>query len=501
VSSPVTTTTRTTTNRTVTSTTAIGGPSMGPGASGMPVTPRLPRAAARRTALHAGIGHLDGLAEHSVAWFRGPVTAEDAPVVAQVIRGGIAAGVPIVGIIERMGLPGDAGVNDAASGAPVLASYVDALDGWGAITRALADASGVVPTVLVLDGPCLGGAALAVGLVDIVVMTNRSSLYLNGPEASSRMTGTETLEPGHLGNTRAHLTYSGIADVAAGDTDEAIATVADVLSFLPPNNLDPPPAVFSVDPLDRSRAGSLVPADGHVSYDVRDVVCDLVDDAWFLELRAPYGTSLVVGLARIAGLPVGVVASQPSQLAGALDIDSSVKGARFVRWCDAFNLPLVTLIDTPGFRPGRDQEWRGIVRHGAKLAFAYAEATVPRVSVVLRKSYGGAYIVMDCKAMGTDCALAWPQAEIAVMGAPGAVEILHRRRLSQLSEHERLPARAALEAAYAAEHLSPRRAAERGLIDAVIEPAMTRRTLAEALTALTAKREPPIRRRHENIPL
>jgi acetyl-CoA carboxylase carboxyltransferase component len=487
---------------TVTANTMIGGASRGGAvAPGIHVTPRLPLASARRSLLEAGIGHLDGLEGHSVAWFRGDVTSGDAPVVVDLIHAGITAGVPIVGIIERMGLAADTASNGVTDSATPPTPSVSALDGWGAIARALADASGVVPTMLVIDGPCLGGPALAVGLVDIVVMTSKATLFLNRPEASSRMTGTTSLDPSHVGNTRAHLVSSGIADAAADDIDEAIAIVADVLSFLPPNNLDAPPTVRSADPLDRPSTGSLVPPDSHASYDVRDVVCDLVDDEWFVELRATYGTSLVVGLARIAGLPVGVVASQPSQLAGALDIDSSVKGARFVRWCDAFNLPLVTLIDTPGFRPGRDQEWRGIVRHGAKLAFAYAEATVPRVSVVLRKSYGGAYIVMDCKAMGTDCALAWPQAEIAVMGARGAVEILHRRHLSQMSDDDRVAERSKLEAAYAAEHLSPRRAAERGFIDAVIEPAMTRRALAEALTAVTAKREATSHRRHENIPL
>jgi len=204
---------------------------------------------------------------------------------------------------------------------------------------------------------------------------------------------------------------------------------------------------------------------------------------------------------RVAGLPVGIVANQPSQLAGALDIESSLKGARFVRWCDAFNIPLVTFVDTPGFRPGRDQEWRGIVRHGAKLAFAYAEATVPRVCVVLRKAYGGAYIVMDCKSMGNDCALAWPQAEIAVMGAKGAVEIIHRRELLAAEGRHRDELRERLEAEYVTEHLSPRMAAERGFVDEVIEPDTTRLVVAEALLALTTKRERPTRRRHDNIPL
>src|SRR5690606_1856670 len=215
------------------------------------------------------------------------------------------------------------------------------------------------------------------------------------------------------------------------------------------------------------------------SYDVRTVIGDLVDHGWFLELRSRHATSLVTGLARIAGMPVGIVANQPSQLAGALDIESSQKGGSFVRFCDAFNLPIVTLVDTPGFRPGRDQEWRGIVRHGAKLAFAYAEATVPRVCVVLRKAYGGAFIVMDCKSMGNDCALAWPGAEVAGMGARGAVEIVGRRELAALPEGAAREARrAALEAEYEAVHLSPAAALERGYVDDVIDPADTRRAVA-----------------------
>ena len=235
---------------------------------------------------------------------------------------------------------------------------------------------------------------------------------------------------------------------------------------------------------------------------MRRVITDVVDDREFIELRARFGTSVVTGLARVAGIPVGVLANQPSQLAGALDIEGSEKGARFVRFCDAFNVPLVTLVDTPGFRPGRDQEWRGMIRHGAKLAFAYAEATVPRVCVVLRKAYGGAYIVMDCKSMGNDCALAWPTAEIAVMGSKGAVEILHRRTLNgATSEGEREARRDQFQADYEAVHLSPATALERGYVDEIIDPADTRGAVAGALMALAAKRERLRPRRHDNIPL
>jgi acetyl-CoA carboxylase carboxyltransferase component len=292
--------------------------------------------------------------------------------------------------------------------------------------------------------------------------------------------------------------------VVVPDLDAAFDVVADLLDLLPANNGEVPRPVAGADPVDRptDAAAAAVPPDGRVSYDVRDVITDLVDDGAFLELRPRFGPSVVTVLAHIAGMPVGVLANQPSQLAGALDIEGSQKGGGFVRLCDGFNLPLVTLVDTPGFRPGRDQEWRGMIRHGAKLAFAYAEATVPRVCVVLRKAYGGAFIVMDCKSMGNDCALAWPNAEIAVMGAKAAIEILGRRQLDGVPDGpERDARRAALEADYATVHLSPAAALDRGYVDEVIDPADTRRAVAGALAALAAKRERLRPRRHDNIPL
>jgi acetyl-CoA carboxylase carboxyltransferase component len=456
---------------------------------GSVVAPRLPVAAARPGTVAAELSPLPELGEQTVAWFRGAITGADADLVARTIRAGVEAGVPVVGIVERMGL-------DAPGG-------LAALGAWGRIAHELARASGVVPTAMVVDGPCLGGPAIAVGLADLVVMTERAALFVNGAEASARMTGTEGIDPEQLGDAWSHQTRSGVADIAAADVGEALAAVGDVLSFLPANSLEPAPREPVVDAPDRrcTKAAKAVPTNERESYDVRNVITDLLDDRWFVELRPRFGASLVVGFGRIAGLPVGIVANQPSQLAGALDIESSIKGARFVRWCDSFNVPLLTLVDTPGFRPGRDQEWRGIVRHGAKLAFAYAEATVPRVCVVLRKAYGGAYIVMDCKAMGNDCALAWPQAEIAVMGAKGAVEIVHRRAILAADESQRDALRQQLEDEYAVEHLSPRVAAERGFIDEVVDPADTRLVVAEALLALTTKRERPVRRRHENVPL
>ncbi|HET6663569.1 MAG TPA: carboxyl transferase domain-containing protein, partial [Acidimicrobiales bacterium] len=452
---------------------------------------RLPVGRGRPGNVEAGVGHTPCLpVDGPVAWFRGSPVQADTEVIARTVATGVDAGVPVVGVLSGVGV-------DATTG---LAS----LHGWGALARALADASGLVPVVLVVDGPCLGGTALVLGLVDVVVMTARATAFVNGPQASARITGSATLDADLLGGAWVHGARTGVADLVVDDLGEAFDLVADLLDHLPPNNHETPPAVTASDLANRAtlRAADAVPRHARASYDVRQVITDLVDDQAFLELRARFGTSVVTGLARVAGLPVGILANQPSQLAGALDIEGSQKGARFIRFCDAFNLPIVTLVDTPGFRPGRDQEWRGMIRHGAKLAFAYAEATVPRVCVVLRKAYGGAYIVMDCKSMGNDCALAWPSAEIAVMGAKGAVEIVHRRALNDATaDVERETRRSQLEADYEAVHLSPTAALERGYVDEIIDPADTRGAVAGALLALTAKRERLRPRRHDNIPL
>ncbi len=455
------------------------------------VSARLPVGRGRPGTVDAGVGHAPWLpVDGPVAWFRGAPIQADTEVIARTVAVGVDAGVPVVGVLAGVGV-------DATAG---LAS----LHGWGALARALAGASGLVPVVLVVDGPCLGGTALVLGLADVVVMTAQATAFVNGPQASARITGSATLDAELLGGSWVHSARTGVADLVVDDVDEAFNLVADLLDHLPPNNHETPPAVAASDPADRPTrdAASAVPGDSRASYDVRRVIADVVDDREFLELRPRFGTSVVTGLARVAGIPVGVLSNQPSQIAGALDIEGSQKGARFIRFCDAFNLPIVTLVDTPGFRPGRDQEWRGMIRHGAKLAFAYAEATVPRVCVVLRKAYGGAYIVMDCKSMGNDCALAWPSAEIAVMGAKGAVEILHRRELNgATSDGERDARRRQFEADYESVHLSPAAALERGYVDEIIDPAGTRGAVAGALVALAAKRERLRPRRHDNIPL
>jgi acetyl-CoA carboxylase carboxyltransferase component len=306
----------------------------------------------------------------------------------------------------------------------------------------------------------------------------------------------ESLDSMELGGAGMHASSTGLATLVVADRDAAVGALSHILAYLPSVIDEEPPRWFSDDPIDRAtpEAGQHIPATASGGYDVRDVARRIVDDGDLLELRAHWAPNLVTAFATIGGRPVGIVANQPVSIAGTLDIPASQKGARFVAFCDAFGLPILTLVDTPGFYPGKDLEWRGMIRHGAQLAFAYARATVPRVAVVLRKAYGGAYIVMDCRSMGSDLYLAWPSAEIAVMGAKGAVEILHRR--------EDDPARRAeLETAYEERFLNPYVAADRGFVDAVIDPADTRREVAAAFDLLATKRESLTRRKHDNSPL
>jgi acetyl-CoA carboxylase carboxyltransferase component len=295
-----------------------------------------------------------------------------------------------------------------------------------------------------------------------------------------------------------------VAAVVVDDDADALAALATILDYLPDHHLDDPPWFPDRDPVDRecTRAAVAVPEASSASYDMRDVITDVVDADSFFELRGRHAPNLVTALARLGGRPVGVVANQPKQRAGTLDIDASRKGARFVQWCDAFNVPLLTFVDTPGYEPGTDLEWRGMIRHGAQLVHAYAAATVPRLCVAVRKAYGGAFIVMDSKRLGNDWYCAWPGAEIAVMGAGGAVQILHGRRLAAIDdEHARRAAKVDLEREYNDRFLSPVPAAERGYVDEVIAPGDTRRALAAALARFTTKREDHPTRRHSNSPL
>ncbi|MEM9203696.1 MAG: carboxyl transferase domain-containing protein [Actinomycetota bacterium] len=381
----------------------------------------------------------------------------------------------------------------ASSGADA-AEGVAALDGWAGAARELTANSGIVPSIAIVSGPTVSGPALMLGLVDHVIMTNDAYAFVSGPLMVEQFTGVP-MSKEELGGPSVHDRTSGVASFVVDDESAADDLAAELLGFLSDHTDDHPPTAECDDPVDRPtpEAYDVLPPSANGSYDVRDIIGAVVDDGFLLEPHANWAANLVTAFATIGGRAVGIVANQPQTVAGTLDIPASQKGGRFVALCDAFNLPLVTFVDTSGFYPGKDTEWRGMIRYGAQMAFAYARSTVPRVNLTTRKSYGGAYIVMDSKRMGNDLALAWPSAEIAVMGAKGAVEILHRRNTPD--------ERAELEAAYEERLLNPYIAAERGTIDAVIDPSDTRREIHAALTMLAGKRERLPRRRHDNTPL
>lgn len=371
---------------------------------------------------------------------------------------------------------------------------VAALHGWGRVAAELTACSGVVPTIAIVDGPAVSGPALLLGVVDATIMTERSYAFVSGPVMVEQFTGIE-ISKEELGSASAISRSAGIATLVVPDRGSGFDAAAALLAYLPDHVDDEPTMWFCDDPADRRcpEAAGILPDSPTGSYDVRHIIEMIADEDSMLEVRALWATNVVTAFATIAGRPVGVVANQPISLAGTLDIAASQKAARFVSMCDAFNLPLITLVDTPGFYPGKDLEWRGMIRHGAQLVQAYARATVPRLCVILRKSYGGAYIVMDSKTMGNDLCLAWPGAELAVMGAGQAAAILQRRA----SDEER----AAFEADYAQRLLNPYVAAERGLVDAVIDPADTRAEISAALEILAHKRELLAPRKHDNSPL
>jgi acetyl-CoA carboxylase carboxyltransferase component len=381
----------------------------------------------------------------------------------------------------------------ASSGADVF-DGVAALHGWGAAARAVADCSGIVPVLVALTGPAVSGPALMLGMADVVVATEDASAYVSGPAAVAEFTG-ERLSAEALGGAGSLRRNSGVVAAVVPDEQAALDYLANVLAHLPDSSDDAPPRWPTDDPVDREtpELEALVPASSTGSYDVRDIARGIADDGEILDLWGGWAPNLVTAFATVDGRPIGIVANQPISLAGTLDIPASQKGARFVELCDAFNLPILTLVDTPGFFPGKDLEWRGMIRHGAQLVAAYARATVPRVCVVLRKAYGGAYIVMDSRRMGNDICFAWPVAELAVMGAKGAVEILHRRATPE--------ERAAAEAEYAATLLTPWVATERGYVDDVITPAETRSRVAAAFELLDSKREQIPARNHDTFPL
>ncbi len=387
------------------------------------------------------------------------------------------------------------------SGGARIQEGVVSLNGFGAIFKRNVRASGVIPQISVIMGPSAGGSVYSPALTDFVFMVqNTSYMFITGPDVVRTVTGEDVTQE-QLGGAMTHATKSGVATFVSPNDKECIEQVRYLLSFLPSNNLEEPPVELSTDDPEREtpELRTIVPDSPNQPYDVKKIIASVFDDADFLEYLQYFAQSLVCGFARLDGHVVGVVANQPQVLAGVLDIDSSEKGARFVRTCDAFNIPIVTFVDVPGFMPGTDQEYSGIIRHGAKLLYAYCEATVPRIQVIMRKAYGGAYIVMSSKSIGADFAVAWPTAEIAVMGPQGAVEIVYRKDLETAED----PAtrRTELVDEYTEKFANPYVAAERGYVDDVIDPSETRPTLVRALSMLRTKTEDFPKRKHGNIPL
>ncbi len=398
----------------------------------------------------------------------------------------------------KMGSP-IVGLND--SGGARIQEGVLSLGGYADIFLRNTLASGVVPQLSAIMGPCAGGAVYSPAITDFTVMVDGTSyMFVTGPDVIQTVTH-ETVTKESLGGATTHNARSGVAHFAVADDHDCLSLLRDLLSFLPSNNLDDPPIVESSDPPDREDLAldRLVPEAPNQPYNIVELINSVADDGIFLEVHQQFAKNLVVGFVRLGGHSVGVVANQPTHLAGTLDIDASVKGARFVRFCDAFNIPLLTFEDVPGFLPGTQQEYGGIIRHGAKLLFAFAEATVPKVTVITRKAYGGAYCVMASKHIRTDLNYAWPTAEIAVMGPEGAVNVLYKRELEAAKDPETL--RAQKFAEYREKFANPYTAAARGYLDAVIQPRRTRQILVAAFESLTSKRDKNPPKKHGNIPL
>ncbi len=406
--------------------------------------------------------------------------------------------VKIMDLAMKLGAP-IVGLND--SGGARIQEGVLSLGGYADIFLRNTLASGVIPQISAIMGPCAGGAVYSPAITDFTIMVRHTSyMFVTGPEVIRTVTH-EDVTKDELGGATTHNERSGVAHFAVDDDRQCVELIRDLLSYLPSNNLDDAPCRAAADPPDREDPllDRLVPELPHQPYDMLDLIHGVADDGQFLEVHQHFARNLIVGFARLGGRPVGVVANQPAHLAGTLDIDASVKGARFVRFCDAFNIPLVTFEDVPGFLPGTVQEYGGIIRHGAKLLFAFAEATVPKVTVITRKAYGGAYCVMASKHIRTDFNYAWPSAEIAVMGPEGAVNILYKRELEQAADPAAL--RTAKVTEFRERFASPFVAASHGFIDEVIQPRTTRRTLINALASLETKRERNPPKKHGNIPL
>ncbi len=439
----------------------------------------------------AGHGLVDGRLVYAFAQdftvFGGSLSETNASKIVKIMDLAVRNGAPVVGL------------ND--SGGARIQEGVLSLGGYADIFLRNTLASGVIPQISAIMGPCAGGAVYSPAITDFNVMVRESSyMFVTGPDVIRTVTHEEVSKEA-LGGAMTHNERSGVAHFAVQDDRECLALIRTLLGYLPSNNLDGAPRVESTDPADRAdeQLDSLVPESPNQPYDMLDLVHAVADDGEFLEVQRHFARNIVVGFARLGGQSVGIVANQPAHLAGTLDIDASVKGARFVRFCDAFNIPLVTLEDVPGFLPGTQQEYGGIIRHGAKLLFAFAEATVPKVTVIVRKAYGGAYCVMASKHLRTDVNLAWPTAEIAVMGPEGAVNILYKRELETAADPAAQRERRVLE--FREKLANPFVAAGRGFIDQVIEPRTTRPRLIAALRSLEGKRDTNPQKKHGNIPL
>ena len=438
-----------------------------------------------------GHGLVDGRPVYAFAQdftvFGGSLSETNASKIVKIMDLAVRNGAPVVGL-------NDSGGARIQEGVASLAGYADIF-----LRNTLA--SGVIPQISAIMGPCAGGAVYSPAITDFNVMVRESSyMFVTGPDVIRTVTHEEVSKEA-LGGAMTHNERSGVAHFAVADDRECLALVRTLLGYLPSNNLDGAPRVESADPVDRedARLNALVPEAPNQPYDMLDLVHAVADDGEFLEVQRHFARNILVGFARLGGQSVGIVANQPAHLAGTLDIDASVKGARFVRFCDAFNIPLVTFEDVPGFLPGTQQEYGGIIRHGAKLLFAFAEATVPKVTVIVRKAYGGAYCVMASKHLRTDVNLAWPAAEIAVMGPEGAVNILYRRELETAPDPAARRAERVRE--FREKLANPFVAAGRGFIDEVIEPRTTRPRLIAALSSLEGKRDTNPPKKHGNIPL
>ena len=439
----------------------------------------------------AGSGRINGRPVYVFAQdftvFGGSLSEAYARKICKIMDLAMKTGVPVIGL-------NDSGGARIQEGVVSLAGYADIF-----LRNTLA--SGVIPQISAIMGPCAGGAVYSPAITDFVFMVKHSSyMFVTGPDVIKAVTHEEVSFE-ELGGAATHGGTSGVAHFAAEGEDECLALIRELMSFLPQNNLEDPPVRQSLDPPDRvdEELQSAVPEQPNKPYDIKDIVRPVLDDRYFFEVQADYAPNIVIGFGRLNGRPVGVVANQPAHLAGCLDISASLKAARFVRFCDCFNIPLVTLVDVPGFLPGTAQEYGGIIKHGAKLLYAYCEATVPKLTVITRKAYGGAYDVMSSKHIRGDANFAYPTAEIAVMGPDGAVSILYKREMDAAADPAALKEAKTRE--YREKFANPYAAAERGYVDEVIEPRDTRRKLIQALEVLRTKRDQNPPKKHGNIPL